>query len=340
MVLETIRYGMVEMKAIKKVPLKQIDVSDETFSVNFMPDLKRLRSSIEEVGLIQPVLLRKKRSGYRIVCGFRRISIFRNLGNPEIEAGIFEEGEMDDLSLFSISLHENLTARGFNTVEKAIALAKLVHHFQIDPVIVVKTFLPLFSLEPHEKILKTYLSLAQMEDEVKRYVLKEEVSRFNIRILSNYGSEDRMAVLPLLSSLKLGENRLREMLTLWEEISLRDRIKVKDIVHRPEIRSILSQEELTLSQRTERVKKFLLDLRYPRLREMEEKFEKERRDLNLPSAVSIHHSPFFEGNGLRIEFQFETMEEYRSILSSLSLLADKKEFQEMLKDKHQISSTK
>jgi ParB family chromosome partitioning protein len=331
---------MVEMKTIKKVPLEQIDVSDETFSVNFVPDLKRLRSSIEEVGLIQPVLLRKKRSGYQIACGFRRISIFRDLGNSEIEAGIFEEGEMDDLSLFSISLHENLTARGFNTVEKAIALAKLVHHFQIDPVIVVKTFLPLFSLEPHEKILKTYLSLAQMEDEVKRYVLNEEVSRSNIRKLSALSPEDRMGLLSFLSSLKLGENRLREVLTLLEEISLRDRIKVKDIVHRPKIRSILSQEELTPSQRTECVKKFLLDLRYPRLQKMEEKFERRRRDLDFPSRVSLYHSPYFEGKGLRIEFQFETMEEYRSILSSLSVLADKKEFQEMLKDKHQISSTK
>jgi hypothetical protein len=63
---------------------------------------------------------------------------------------------------------------------------------------------------------------------------------------------------------------------------------------------------------------------------MEEKFERRRRDLDFPSGVSLYHSPYFEGKGLRIEFQFETMEEYRSILSSLSVLPEKKEFQEML----------
>jgi len=317
------------MKPIQNIPLQQIDLSDETFSVNFMPDLQRLRSSIEERGLIQPVLLREKGDRYQIVCGFRRISVYHELGNPEIEARVFKEKEMDDLGLFCVSLHENLTTRGFNTLEKTIALDKLVHYFQIDPIVLIKTFLPLFSLEPHEKILKTYLSLARMENEVKSYILEEEVSRSNIRILSHFNSEDRMALLPLFSSLKLGENRLREMLTLLEEISQRDQIRVKDIIHRPEIQAILSQKEFTPSQKTELVKKGLIDFRYPKMRQMEKGFEKKRRDLKLPPHLSLHHQPFFEGGGLRIEFQFETMEEFRSILSSLSILPEKKEFQEM-----------
>jgi hypothetical protein len=187
-------------------------------------------------------------------------------------------------------------------------------------------------LEPHEKILKTYLSLAQMEEEVKSYVLKEEVSRSNIRILSHFSSEDRMSLLPLFSSLKLGENRLREMFTLIEEISRRDQISIREVVRRPEIQAVLSQKELTPSQKTERVKKVLIDLRYPRMRQMEKGFEKKRRDLNLPSGISLYHLPFFEGKGLRMEFQFETMEEYRAILSTLSGLPEKKEFQEMLEN--------
>ena len=318
------------MRAIKRIPLEQIDLSDETFSVNFMPDLQRLRSSIEEIGLIQPVLLREKGDRYQIVCGFRRISVYHELGRPEIEARVFGEKETNDLHLFFLSLHDNMTTRGFNTVEKAMALDKLVHYFQIEPIAVIKTFLPFLSLEPHDKILKTYLSLARMEDEVKNYILREEVSRSNIRILSYFSSEDRMAFLPLLSPLKLGENRLREMLTLLEEISRRDQARVSDIVHRPEIQTILSQKELTPSQKTERVKKVLIDLRYPRIRQMEKGFEKKKRDLDLPSGVSLNHQPFFEGKGLRIEFQFETVEEYRSTVSSLYVLPEKKEFQEML----------
>jgi ParB family chromosome partitioning protein len=318
------------MKTTQMIPLQQIDLSDDTFSVNYLPDLKSLRSSMKEVGLIQPVFLRKKLGGYQIVCGFRRISIMKELGKSEIESKMFEEKEMDEFQFFSLSLHENLTTRGFNIVEKAIALDKLIHRFQIDPAIVIKTFLPLFSLEPNEKILNTFLSLGGMEDGMKEYVLKEEVSRSNIRRIASLTSDGRIAVLSLISPLKLGENRLREILTLIEEISRRNQCAPREIIQRPEIQAILYQKELTPSQKTERVKKALMDLRYPRMHQLEEEFVRKRRDLHLPSNISLHHQPFFEGRGLRIEFQFETMEEYRTILSSLSQLADEEEFQELI----------
>jgi len=318
------------MKPIKMIPLDQIDLSDDTYSINYLPDLQRLRSSIEETGLIQPVFLRERPERYQIVSGFRRISVMKELGRSEIESRVVGEKEMDEFPLFSLSLQENLTTRGFNAIEKAIGLEKLIHRFQIPPEKVIKTFLPVFSLEPDEKILNTYLSLARMEDEIKRYVLKEEVSRTNIRRFGSLTPDDRMAILSLISRLKLGENRLREIFTLLQEISRRNQCRIREIVERPEIQTILSQKELTPSQKTEFVKKVLTALRYPKMDQMEKAFEKNRRNLSLPSNLSIHHPSFFEGKGLRVEFHFETMEEYQRILSALSLLPSKETFKEMI----------
>ncbi len=320
------------MKVIQKIPLDKIDLYNETFSVNFMPDLQPLRSSIQAVGLIQPVLLMREKVHYRIVCGFRRIWVFRELGRDEIAAMVFEEREPSELKLFLLSLEENLTTRGLNAVEKAIALQKLIHRFQVEPSEVIQTYLPLFALEPNEKILKTYLSLAEMEEEIKAYVLKEAVSRSNIRLLAKMSSEDRMALLPFISKLKLGENRLREMLTLLMEISRRDKINLKEMMVRPDIDALLSHEELTPIQRTDRIKRVLMNLRYPNLRALEEEFEKKRKKLHLPEGVSLHPSPYFEGKELKIEFQFQTMEEYQTIVSFLSQLGDKKEFKELIGD--------
>jgi ParB family chromosome partitioning protein len=323
--------GMIVMKTFQKIPISHIDLTDETFSVNFMLDLDRLRSSIEEIGLIQPVLLRKKRDGYQIICGFRRIFIIEEMGGSDILSMVLDEKEKDDLQLFFMSLHENLTTRGFNTVEKAVALDKLVHQFHIDPIVVIKKYLPLFDLEADEKILNTYLSLIPMEEEIKRYVLKEDVSRTNIRRISALAPKDRMALLSLISPLKLGENRLREILTFLEEIEKRDRLTIREILKKPEIQAVLSHQDLTPSQRADRMKKALLGLRYPRMHNMETKFEKKRRELSLPANVSLLHQPFFEGKGLKMEFHFETVEDYQSIISSLSSLSEKKEFQEILK---------
>lgn len=318
------------MNAIQKILLNQIDLTDEAFLVNFMPDLQCLRSSIQTVGLIQPVLLREGKGHYRIVCGFRRIWVLKELGVFEIPAMVFEKKEPNDLELFVLSLQENLTTRGFNAVEKAIALQKLIHRFQLEPSEVVKTYLHLFSLEPNEKILNTYLSLAEMEDETKRFVLKAEVSRSNIRLLARMSSQDRMALLPFLSLLKLGENRLREMSTLLSEISRRERISIKEVIDHPDIQGILSQKELTPIQRTERVKRVLMNLRHPKMRQMEEEFDRKRKAFNLPAGVSVHHTPYFEGKGLKMEFQVESMEEYRTIVDSLSGLADKEELKELI----------
>jgi ParB/RepB/Spo0J family partition protein len=321
------------MGPIQKIPLHAIDFSDQTFSVNFLPDLARLRSSIQEVGLLHPVLLRETSNRYQIVSGFRRLSVFQELDYHEIDSRVFCGREQDDLKLFSLSLHENLTTRGFNSVEKSIVLEKLVFHFRIDPSAVIRQYLPLLDLETNEKIMNTFLSLARMEEEVKTYVLREEVSRSNIRRLAGLSADDRKATHVLLASLKLGENSLREILTLLEETAKREKSRVKEILDRPDIQAVLLHPELTSTQKTERVKKVLLHLRYPRLRQLEEEFEKKKMDLNLPSHISLSHPPFFEGKGLRIGFQFYSMEEYESALSALSDLAGAKSFQEIMKDR-------
>ncbi|MCJ7642838.1 MAG: ParB/RepB/Spo0J family partition protein [Desulfobacterales bacterium] len=322
------------MKTIRMISLRQIDLSDETFSVNFLADLQSLRSSIQEIGLIQPVILREKGDRYQIVCGFRRIRVLGELQIPEAVSRMVRENEVEEFKLFSLALHENLTTRGFNAVEKALALDKLIHYFRIDPTVAIRTYLPLLSLETNEKILKTFLSLARMEDEVKRYVVKEEVSRSNIRRLAAFNTEERKAILSLISSLKLGENRLKEILTLLEEIAQRDQCLLKEIVDRPELHAIVSHKELTPSQRTDRVKTALMNLRFPRMHQLEEGFEQKKKELDLPPGVSLHHDLHFEGKRLKMEIHFETLEEYQSLLAELFTLPEKKAFQMMLEEEN------
>ncbi len=159
--------------------------------------------------------------------------------------------------------------------------------------------MPLFDLETNEKILNTFLSLARMEEEVKRYVLKEEVSRSNIRRLAALSVEDRKAALVLLTCLKTWgkqpEGDSDPSRRDCQEGSMR---RKRDHRICLKFRPLSSHPELTSTQKTERVKKVLMDLRYPRMSQLEEQFEKKRRDLNLPSEISLHHPPFFEGKGL------------------------------------------
>jgi len=115
---------------------------------------------------------------------------------------------------------------------------------------------------------------------------------------------------------------------------------VREMIALREIQTVLSHQDLTPSQRAEKVKKVLLNLRYPKLHQLQETFETKRKELNLPAGLSLQPPAFFEARGMKIEFQFETIEEYQSLVSSLFLLQEKEEFQEMLRSEHQAPKTK
>jgi hypothetical protein len=141
-----------------------------------------------------------------------------------------------------------------------------------------------------------------------------------------------MSLASALSLLKLGENRLKEMLILLEEVSKRDHLTIREIFQKSEIQNILGQKETTPSQKTEQLKKVLLTIRYPKRHQLEQSFEQKRRSLDLPPHAVIDHSPHFEDKSLKITFQFKTMEEYRSILSAFTQLTDSKELEEMIRN--------
>jgi ParB/RepB/Spo0J family partition protein len=323
-------------ESIANVAISDIDWADETFSVNFMPDLSRLRSSIEAVGLLQPVVLRRKGNAYQTVRGFRRLAALRALERTDVPATICHE-DADERVLFLEALHENLLTRDLNAVEKALALDHLVNRFGMEPQRVVREILPLFDLETNGKILSTFLALARMENEVREFVVREKVSRNNIRKLAALSAEERLDLVAFISPLKLGENTMRELLTLFEEIGRRERSPIREIAERPEVREILLHPELTPSQKTEKLKKALTALRYPGLQRQEAEFESSRRELELPTGISVRPSPFFEGKELRIDFQFSSEEDYRKALSTLSALPGKPAFRALLEEKKKVT---
>ncbi|MBW2013345.1 MAG: ParB N-terminal domain-containing protein, partial [Deltaproteobacteria bacterium] len=57
----------------KIVKLSLIDSNDDSFRITTRRNIDHLMASIDHVGVLNPPLLIEKKSGYKIVCGFRRI---------------------------------------------------------------------------------------------------------------------------------------------------------------------------------------------------------------------------------------------------------------------------
>lgn len=89
-------------------------------------DNNDLTVSIKEKGLLQPILVRPKRSGFEIVAGNRRMLACKKLGWKKITCHIID---VDDKTAFEISLSENLQRKNLSPIEEAEAFKAYITDF-------------------------------------------------------------------------------------------------------------------------------------------------------------------------------------------------------------------
>ena len=318
-------------RVLRKIRIDTIDSRDHFFSMTFHPNLECLRKSIGQVGLLQPIIIREKSqgSGCQVVCGFKRLTACEQLGMEEIEAFSCRKSELGDLEGFHMALQENLTTRGLNLIEKSMVLHKLNHQFGLSKESIARDYMPMLGLQPNPKILEKVSQLVQLRAEIGRYIVEEEVSLGNATQLLEFSPEDQAEIGRLVSELKLGENKLKEVLTFLREISLRDGMTVRELV-RGEIEAIASDVSLSRVQKTHRIRRWLREMRYPQLTEMEKAFREKRKGLALSPGIFLQPPPYFEGDTFRLEFGFRDVGEFKAIVSKLMEASERKELWEMV----------
>lgn len=90
--------------------------------------LEELAESIKEHGVIQPIIVTPKDGGYEIVAGERRFRASKIAGIKNIPVVI---RSMTDQNQLEVSLIENIQRRDLNTIETAVAYAKLRDQFNL-----------------------------------------------------------------------------------------------------------------------------------------------------------------------------------------------------------------
>jgi hypothetical protein len=261
--------------------------------------------------------------------GFNRLTVCKQLGLKEIEAFSFRKSELGDLDGFQMALHENLTTRGLNLIEKSMVLHKLVHQFGLSRDSIVRDYMHMLGLQPNPIILEKISQLVELDVRIKRYIVEKEVSLGNATQFLEFAPEDQAEIGKLVSELKLGENTLKEVLALLREISLRDALTVKDLI-RGEIEGIASNTTISKVQKTNRVRRRLREMRYPKLAELENAFREKRKGLRLSPGISLQPPPYFEGDQLKVEFRFGNVVEFKDIISKLMEASERKELGEMI----------
>ena len=117
------------MASIQRIAIKDIALDDDR-RVGGKGALETLKASIEKVGLINPITVRKSKEGnflYTIIAGRRRVEAATLLNWLEIDALVYETDEATDDSYFThVALAENVNRLDLHPLDEGVQYARLL----------------------------------------------------------------------------------------------------------------------------------------------------------------------------------------------------------------------
>ena len=142
--------------------------------------LVELTSSIKEVGVLQPVLVREKSTGYELIAGERRGLAARRAGLSSVPALV---RKIEDLESFEQAIIENLHREDLNSIDEAVAFHRLMDEFGMTQQQVAER------VGRSRPVVANTLRLLQLSSGVQRMIMDGELTAGHARCLA--GLTDR-----------------------------------------------------------------------------------------------------------------------------------------------------
>lgn len=112
---------------VQRIPLELIEPNPYQPRQHFDEEkLQELAQSIAELGLLEPVLVRRTGQTYQLIAGERRVRAARIAGLSEVPALVKDFG---DLEVMQVALIENLQREDLNPIEEAEGYQRLIEEF-------------------------------------------------------------------------------------------------------------------------------------------------------------------------------------------------------------------
>jgi ParB/RepB/Spo0J family partition protein len=304
------------------VQLTALDFHDKTFLIGSSDDYTGIQNSIKELGVINPPSLRRNGDKYQIICGWKRIKACKRLGYDEIPSSVYEMGELSDEDCLKFVFYEN--QQRLNDIDKAELIFKFKYLCGLNDNDLIQKVLLLIGIGATRKNLERYMSLTGLESEIKEAYYTEKISLEQVVSLSEVEGYKRLEILGrILKRFKWNNNETREIIRDLAAVASRDKMSIAKIID-------LISSEIGGSGGKNEFRHVLRRLRYPTLSKVEENYKTCLTGFNLPKDISIHHSPFFEGNDLEIRLRFRASDRLSEMLSYLSSVLDDRGIEKLL----------
>ena len=164
-----------ETDQVRWIPLDQIDPNPyQPRAVIRGEELQSLVQSIQEKGLLQPVVVRPKGERFELVAGERRLLACREAGLERIPAVVME---IEDRELLELALVENLQREDLSPIEEARAYRTLMEEFGLSQAEVARI------VSKDRSSVANTLRLLHLPEDVQDLILEGKLTEGHGRVL-------------------------------------------------------------------------------------------------------------------------------------------------------------
>lgn len=129
--------------------------------------LEELKNSIQQYGVLQPLLVRKAGNAYQLIAGERRLRAATLAGLAKVPVLL---REYTDAEAGEIALIENLQREDLNAIEEALAYDRLLTEFQLTQDTIAQ------KVGRSRSHIANFLRLLRLSDRVKEYIVNGSLS--------------------------------------------------------------------------------------------------------------------------------------------------------------------
>lgn len=219
---------------INEIDVNDISLNPDQPRTNFNQNsLEQLASSINELGLIQPITVKEKDGKYILISGERRLRAFKKLNLDSIPAYI---RKANDQSSLEMALVENIQRRDLDAIEIAISYKRLIEELNLSHDEMSK------KLGKDRSTITNYIRLLKLDPIIQSGIRDKFISMGHGRAIINIASHEKQ--------LFIYEQILKNNLSVRQtEIKVRELDKPKSVTKNLEIdKSIKDQIQKTGSK--------------------------------------------------------------------------------------------
>ncbi len=309
---------------IKQILISDININDITYKISSDIDITGLSLSIKNLGLLNPPIVKKDDKGaYIIVSGFRRIKAMIRNNIKETYAGIISEHfpEKPDQKFFGcnlpalIAVTENAFQRPLTTMEQVRGVSLLINF--MDKKKIAEDSMSIFNLKMNASLVEKLYIIGTMPEKVHSLLEEGDLSMTAALRLDKYDLDTVNAFINLFSAIKSGLNKQLEIITNIHEIAARQRITPLGLLESRQIRDIIEDNKFDRQRKGSLLRAFLLKQRYPRIKEAEERFKINLKQLKLGNELNLSAPVNFEAMDYSFSFKFKNMDELEKKIAKL-----------------------